>query len=86
MIESCPLFITIGTDKIFEKKIKELIEEKSELLKLNQCYNEKIFKIEQELMTLKNEIVFDEKQANDQLNKLNMTINKLKEENEKLIK
>lgn len=60
MIESCPIFITIGTEKILEKRYKNLNDEKIELLKLNQKLNEQILDKDNELMTHRNKIVFEE--------------------------
>lgn len=82
-IKSCPIFLSFGTDKILEKKLKELTEEKSELLKINNTQNEKIFEYEKELLTFKNQMVFD---YQEEMENLKINIDQFREENEKLKK
>ena len=83
VIKSCPIFLSIGEDKILEKKFRELTEEKRELINFTNSQNEKIFEYEKELMTFKNNLVFDDP---DEIKKLKINIDQFRVENEKLKK
>ena len=87
VVDSCPLVDSIGSEKLLENKLKKLVLEKNELNKLNNQQSEQIFKIEQELIALRNKEVFQEshKSLEPRIKELENIVEKFKFDRENII-